>query len=124
MLNFFNNPISENLHHDRYEFQNEGAEGTLRRIADNIFPLAEYPTQHQKLFDAMMNHYCMFGGRVAANIGLGPKLTLNNCFTSNYIEDSMEDIFEHVKYGALVQKYGGKHFCLLKDGELRNLRCA
>lgn len=107
MLNFFNNPISENLHHDRYEFQNEGAEGTLRRIADNIFPIKDYPIQNQKLMDAMTNHYCMFGGRVAANIGLGSKLTLNNCFTSNYIDDSMEDIFEHVKYGALVQKYGG-----------------
>lgn len=107
MENFFNNPISENLHHDRYEFQNEGVKGTLKRIADNIFPPELYPDQNQRLFEAMSNHYCMFGGRVAANIGLGSKLTLNNCFTSNYIKDSMEDIFEHVKYGALVQKFGG-----------------
>ena len=36
------------------------------------------------------------------------ELTLSNCFTMNFVPDSMDEIFNYVKYGALVHKQGGK----------------
>ena len=47
-------------------------------------------------------------GRIISGAGINKKLTLSNCFTMNFVPDSMDEIFNFVKYGALVHKQGGK----------------
>ena len=46
-------------------------------------------------------------GRIISGAGVNKKLSLSNCFTLNFVPDSMDEIFNYVKYGALVHKQGG-----------------
>lgn len=105
MILEFNNPISEKVWEDRYRKEGESVSDHLWRVAKYIYP--NNKVQAQNLYDAMNQGCFILGGRVMANAGIGQTLTLNNCFTSNRIEDSIEDIFQHVKWGALVHQKGG-----------------
>lgn len=107
----FVNQIYEGIYKDRYEKNNESLEGTLHRVA-NFVSKAETTDEEQqayaKKFYQMMKDGLFFpGGRTMSNAGIGKHLTLNNCFVAPIIDNSMEDIFEKVKLGAVTHKAGG-----------------
>lgn len=46
-------------------------------------------------------------GRILAGAGTARKVTLFNCFVMGFIDDSVDDIFEHLKQGAVTMQWGG-----------------
>ena len=100
----FKNKVSEEIWKDRYQNNNETPDDNLKRVADYIGK----NENEKKMFYQIMKQKLFFpAGRTMANSGIGRTLTLNNCFTLNFVPDDMGDIFEWVKRGALTQKAGG-----------------
>ena len=99
------NKISLQVWNDRYKKDCDNS------VLDNIKRVAKYISTNDKEYKqilwAMENRYFLPAGRTMSNAGIGTELTLNNCFTLNHVEDSVEEIFEKVKIGALTQKAGG-----------------
>lgn len=105
----FVNPIYQGIYEDRYEKNKEGFEGTLRRVADFVAE-AEPETKSfwaERYYQLMKEGLFFAGGRTMSNAGIGKRLTLNNCFVAPIIGDSMSEIFDKVKLGALTHKAGG-----------------
>lgn len=98
------NPILYNIWKDRYQKNNETIEDNIRRVAKYI---ALNKSEEEEFFNVMNEGLFLPAGRTMSNSGIGNKLTLNNCFTLNFVEDNIEDIFEKVKMGAITQKVGG-----------------
>lgn len=99
-----NNLISKEIWNDRYRKHDETFEEQLKRVADYI---GSTDKEKQDFYDVMMNGLFYPAGRTMSNSGIGKSLTLNNCFSLNFVPDSMEGIFNFVKYGAITQKAGG-----------------
>ncbi len=100
----FTNKISEQVWKDRYCKNSETLEDNFRRVAK----YCSNDTQEEKDFFEVMNNGLFFpAGRTMSNAGIGKNLTMNNCFVSNSVPDSMEGIFDRVKIGALTHKAGG-----------------
>ena len=89
---------------DRYKKNNETIEDNIRRVAKYCSNNTE---QEQKFFHIMNNGLFFPAGRTMSNAGVGKDLTLNNCFNLNFVEDSIDDIFDKVKMGAKTHKRGG-----------------
>lgn len=106
----FTNPICEQIWRDRYEKNGEGYDGNLRRVAKFVAS-AEKPIDRDywedKFYYLMQSGYFFPAGRTMSNSGIGKKLTLNNCFTSYIVPNSMEGIFDCVRLGAVTHKAGG-----------------
>lgn len=98
------NLISQRTWEDRYRKNNETFEEGLRRVANYI---GENDKERENFYKVMEEGLFYPAGRTMSNAGIGRNLTLNNCFTLNLVPDSIEDIYEYVKYGALTQKAGG-----------------
>lgn len=98
------NLISKTIWEDRYQKNNETFEEQLHRVADYI---ASNDEEKKLFYDVMVRGWFYPAGRTMSNSGVGKTLTLNNCFTLNLVPDSMEGIFDWVKYGAITQKAGG-----------------
>ncbi len=100
----FNNPISFKFWEDRYKKNDETVQDNLHRVANYIGQTEE----DKKLFYEVMNAGKFFpAGRTISNSGIGRDLTLNNCFVSAKIQDSMDDIFAKVALGAKTHQKGG-----------------
>lgn len=99
-----NNLISKEIWNDRYRKHDETFEEQLKRVADYI---GSTDKEKQDFYDVMMDGLFYPAGRTMSNSGIGKSLTLNNCFSLNFVPDSMEGIFNFVKYGAITQKAGG-----------------
>jgi len=100
------NLISQQIWEDRYKKHDETFEESLIRVANYIGSNEE---EKEMFFNVMKEGLFYPAGRTMSNSGVGKTLTLNNCFTLNLVPDSMEGIFDYVKYGAITQKAGGKH---------------
>lgn len=98
------NLISKTIWEDRYRKNDESFEEGLRRVANYI---GQNDEEKEMFYDVMEKGYFYPAGRTMSNSGIGKSLTLNNCFTLNLVPDSMEGIFDYVKYGAITQKAGG-----------------
>lgn len=98
------NKISKQIWEDRYRKNEESFEDNLRRVAKH---LAMNNEEYEDFYNVMNDGYFYPAGRIMSNSGIGKSLTLNNCFTLNLVPDTMEGIFEYVKYGAITQKAGG-----------------
>ena len=98
------NEVLYNIWKDRYSKNNES-------IDDNLHRVAKYVGQNEKEendFYNIMDEGLFFpAGRTMSNAGIGKNLTLNNCFTLNFVEDSIDGIFEKIKIGAKTQQVGG-----------------
>ena len=106
---YFSNPISEKVWRDRYRKNNETFDENLHRVA--LF-IAQAEKEEQsfwenKFYEVMKKGLFFPAGRTMSNAGIGEKLTLNNCFVAPLMGDSMEDIFDQVKLGAITHKAGG-----------------
>ena len=98
------NLISKQIWEDRYKKHNETFEESLKRVSNYIGQNSE---EKEAFFNVMNDGLFYPAGRTMSNSGIGKDLTLNNCFTLNLVPDSMDGIFEYVKYGAMTQKVGG-----------------
>lgn len=98
------NPILKQIWGDRYKKEDE-------LVSDNIYRVAKYCANDEKelneFVEVMDVGDFLPAGRTMSNAGIGSKLTLNNCFVLNSVEDDMGEIFETVKIGALTHKAGG-----------------
>lgn len=98
------NEVLHNIWKDRYCKRNETITGNLHRVARF---LGSNDQEKQDLYDIMDKGLFFPAGRTMSNSGIGSELTLNNCFNSNHVPDSIEGIFDRVKLGALTHKRGG-----------------
>ena len=108
----FVNEVYESIWKDRYQKNGESYDNQLWRVADFI-ATAEPSVEEvrdkwaDKFFSIMKEGYFFPAGRTMSNAGIGEKLTLNNCFVAPIIGNSMEQIFDAVKLGAMTHKAGG-----------------
>ena len=98
------NLISKTIWEDRYQKNNETFEEQLRRVANYI---GSNDKEKEEFYNVMEKGWFYPAGRTMSNSNIGKTLTLNNCFTLNLVPDSMEGIFDWVKFGAITQKAGG-----------------
>lgn len=105
----FVNEVYESIWKDRYQKNGESYDDQLWRVADFIAE-AEATQAHkwsERFYSIMKSGYFFPAGRTMSNAGIGEKLTLNNCFVAPIIGNSMEQIFDAVKLGAMTHKAGG-----------------
>ena len=105
----FVNEVYESIWKDRYQKNGESYDDQLWRVADFIAE-AEVTQAHkwsERFYSIMKSGYFFPAGRTMSNAGIGEKLTLNNCFVAPIIGNSMEQIFDAVKLGAMTHKAGG-----------------
>ena len=106
----FVNEVYESIWKDRYQKNGESYDDQLWRVADFIATAegdcASYKWA-EKFFIIMKEGYFFPAGRTMSNAGIGEKLTLNNCFVAPIVGNSMEQIFDAVKLGAMTHKAGG-----------------
>ena len=108
----FVNEVYESIWKDRYQKNGESYDNQLWRVADFI-ATAESSVEEvrdkwaDKFFSIMKEGYFFPAGRTMSNAGIGEKLTLNNCFVAPIVGNSMEQIFDAVKLGAMTHKAGG-----------------
>ncbi len=108
----FVNEVYESIWKDRYQKNGESYDDQLWRVADFI-ATAESSVEEirnkwaDKFFSIMKAGYFFPAGRTMSNAGIGEKLTLNNCFVAPIVGNSMEQIFNAVKLGAMTHKAGG-----------------
>lgn len=105
----FVNEVYESIWKDRYQKNGESYDDQLWRVADFIAE-AEETKSHMwsdRFYGIMKEGYFFPAGRTISNAGIGEKLTLNNCFVAPIIGNSMEQIFDAVKLGAMTHKAGG-----------------
>ena len=111
MERHFTNPISEKIWQDRYQKNGETYDQNLRRVAKFVASAEkneDLQSYWEKNFYALMVSGLFFpGGRTMSNAAIGEKLTLNNCFTRSLVGNSMPEIFDAVKLGAVTHKAGG-----------------
>lgn len=98
------NEVLYNIWKDRYRKGNETIDDNLRRVAKYI---ALNKEEENDFYNVMNNGFFFPAGRTMSNSGIGSALTLGNCFTLNFVEDNIVDIFDKVKMGAITQKAGG-----------------
>ena len=98
------NLISKQIWEDRYRKNNESFNESIERVAKYVSTNEKECEEFKKI---MLEGLFYPAGRTMSNSGIGKTLTLNNCFTLNLVPDSMEGIFDYVKYGAITQKAGG-----------------
>lgn len=106
----FVNEVYESIWKDRYQKDGESYDNQLWRVADFVASAEgdwNAPKWAEKFFGIMKEGYFFPAGRTMSNAGIGEKLTLNNCFVAPIVGNSMEQIFDAVKLGAMTHKAGG-----------------
>ena len=106
----FVNEVYESIWKDRYQKNGESYDDQLWRVADFVASAEgdwNAPKWADKFFSIMKEGYFFPAGRTMSNAGIGEKLTLNNCFVAPIVGNSMEQIFNAVKLGAMTHKAGG-----------------
>lgn len=105
----FVNEVYESIWKDRYQKNGESYNDQLWRVADFIAEAEETKAHKwsEQFYRIMKAGYFFPAGRTMSNAGIGEKLTLNNCFVAPIIGNSMEQIFDAVKLGAMTHKAGG-----------------
>lgn len=113
--NHFLSDISRNIWNTKYRYrlgevyQDQSIEDTWSRVAESTSQ-AERKDQDiwvKKYYGILKNFTFLPGGRILAGAGTAHKVTLFNCFVMGVIEDSMDEIFESLKKGALTMQQGG-----------------
>jgi len=98
------NPVLEGIWEDRYKKGDETLHENIDRVLTYVIQDDE---TREKMHDVFHNAHFLPAGRTMSNAGIGKNLTLNNCFLAPKISDSLEDIFDKVKLGALTHQRGG-----------------
>ncbi len=98
------NKVLYSIWEDRYRKNGETIDDNIRRVANYI---GNNEMEQKDFYNVMNEGLFLPAGRTMSNSGIGKSLTLNNCFVLNSVEDSIDDIFDKVKMGAITQKAGG-----------------
>ncbi|MBN1240215.1 MAG: adenosylcobalamin-dependent ribonucleoside-diphosphate reductase [Gammaproteobacteria bacterium] len=87
----------------------ESIADTWDRVADALASVegAEARRWRRIFRDALEDFAFLPAGRILAGAGTERRVTLFNCFVMGFIEDSVDDIFEHLKQGAVTMQWGG-----------------
>lgn len=97
-------PISEEIHKMKYRTDGETFYDAMNRISSTLSDSDE----HRKAFsDIILNQRFMPAGRVQSAIGSIRKVTAINCFASETIKDSFNDIMDSVKNAGITMRLGG-----------------
>ena len=103
------NLVSLKVLGDRYLKDGETLEQQIDRISTAVSSVEKDKDYWKDKFKGIIDQRLFIpAGRIISGAGVDKKLTLSNCFTMNFVPDSMDEIFNFVKYGALVHKQGGK----------------
>lgn len=79
---------------------------TFNRLIKAISPFIFENEKHS--FSEIFNNFLFLpGGRILASSGTDNQATLSNCYVMPQVEDSLNDIMEHLKLSALTMKAGG-----------------
>lgn len=100
----FVNEVLESIWKDRYQKNDETLDGNFRRVASFC---AKNESEYKEFYEMISNVLFLPAGRTMSNSGIGKSLTLNNCFISPSIQDSLDDIFDKVSLGAKTHQKGG-----------------
>jgi ribonucleoside-diphosphate reductase alpha chain len=111
----FETEISRQIWETRYRYTSDwvihdhSVEDSWQRVAR---ALASVENQNQadwsRHFHALLQNFGFLpGGRILAGAGTSFDVTLFNCFVMGRIGDSMEEIFNSLKEGALTMQQGG-----------------
>ena len=108
-------PIADQIWSDKYRHTtHEGIHldadinATFQRVADALAINEEQAGPWaDRFFDLMSGFRFIPGGRIIAGAGTGRDVTLQNCYVSPVIEDSMAGIFAAVQSAALTLQSGG-----------------
>ena len=113
--NHFTQPISEQVWAMKYQMKDY--DGTIhdydvtdtwRRIAQSLASVEKKPEEWEdKFYDALDDFKFLPAGRITAGAGTDRNVTLVNCFVTDTIKDSMNDIFAKLKESALTMQQGG-----------------
>jgi ribonucleoside-diphosphate reductase alpha chain len=114
-IDHFRADISRRIWDTKYRWREQGQvrdqtiEDSWRRIARALAGVERSgQTQwEQRFFDALEGFRFLPGGRIQAGAGTGRRVTLFNCFVMGAIPDSLDDIFDALKEGALTMQQGG-----------------
>lgn len=113
-MTYFQQPISEQIWDIKYRYRYEGEseqsiQDTWRRVAKAVAQ-AEKKDQRahweKSFYDILENFQFLPGGRILAGAGTQHRVTLFNCFVMP-VSDSLVDIFDSLKEGALTLQEGG-----------------
>ena len=113
----FNNEFSKEIFEQTYCYNNEGLDGTIDRISEDIASVETDKEYWKGKFKYALEDFKFVpGGRIISNAGV--KLlgtTYINCFVDGFMgedQDSMEGILDTLKRQALILKSeGGYGFC-------------
>ena len=98
------NQLSYDIWNKKYRFNNESFDEWLDRVS----------AKNKKIRQLILDKKFLFGGRTLSNRGTG-LASLNNCYSSGYVEDTLEDIMQVNKNIALTYKAeGGQGLSLSK----------
>ena len=102
------NLVSLKVLEDRYLKDGETLDQQIDRISTAVSSVEKDKDYWKDKFKDIIDQRLFIpAGRIISGAGVDKKLTLSNCFTMNFVPDSMDEIFNYVKYGALVHKQGG-----------------
>lgn len=98
------NQLSYDIWDKKYRFNQESFDSWLNRVSGN----------NEKIKQLIYDKKFIFGGRTLSNRGTG-LASLNNCYSSGYVEDDLNDIMQVNKNIALTFKAeGGQGLSLSK----------
>lgn len=106
-LDFLSTQLSKDIWAGKYRYRDEASfYESAARIAAGIFP---DDSMHAKAsYQAMVAGLWMPAGRILAGAGTEKRVTLQNCYVTGTIEDSMEGIMlEHTNFALTMQQGGG-----------------
>lgn len=99
------NELSYTIWNNKYRFKNETLDEWFERVSGGYEPI-------KKL---IINKKFLFGGRALTNRNTGTCYSLNNCYSSGFVKDSLEDILATNTNIALTYKaQGGQGLSLSK----------
>jgi ribonucleoside-diphosphate reductase alpha chain len=112
-MTFFQEPVSEKIWDLKYRYRlqnkiiDQNLEATWQRVAKAISSKEKNKSLWQKNFYSILeNFHFLPGGRILAGAGTKHTVTLFNCFVMP-VSDSLKDIFNALKEGALTLQEGG-----------------
>jgi ribonucleoside-diphosphate reductase alpha chain len=98
------NPVSEQVHHDKHRIQGELFYDAMRRISGHLCD----PNGHRAALDSiLLGHRFLPAGRIQSSVGNLKDVTAYNCFVSGILQDSMQSIMLRATQAAETMRRGG-----------------
>ena len=93
------NLVSLKVLEDRYLKDGETLDQQIDRISTAVASVEKDKDYWKDKFKEIIdNRLFIPAGRIISGAGINKELTLSNCFTMNFVPDSMDEIFNYVKF--------------------------